>query len=72
MREECIKEILKSYYKWKAVGVAGIWIGAGVACLSSTGDIPALIIFLAMFSSLLYTIIGAPDFYAKWIRKKGD
>ena len=69
MREECIKEILKSYYKWKAVGVAGIWIGAGIACLSSTGDISALIMFLAALSSLLYSMIGALEFNVKWKEK---
>ena len=71
MREESIKEILNSYYKWKAVGVAGIWIGAGIACLSSTGDAPTFIVFLATLSSLLYTMIGAPEFSMKW-KNRGD
>jgi len=61
MKEETIKEIIRSYYKWKAVGVSGIWMGAAIASLFAEGEIKLAVMLLATLSSLLFMIFGIPE-----------
>ena len=54
-------EIAESYYKWKAVGVVGIWLGSGVACIGKDPNTALVILLIATFASLIYCLVGVPE-----------
>jgi len=61
MKEETIKEIIVSYYKWKAIGIVGIWMGAAISSIYATGDFKLAIMTLALLASLLFMIFDIPE-----------
>ena len=65
------KDVIKSYYKWKGIGVVGIWLGSGIASLGKTIELTLAIIVLDVFASLLYCLIGMPQVSYK-IKKRDD
>jgi len=51
-------EIVKSYFKWKAVATCGIWAGAGVACLTA-GSLSPVVCAFAFLTTFIVWIVGS-------------
>ena len=51
-------EIIKSYFKWKAVATCGIWAGTGVACLTA-GPLSPFICAIAFLATYIVWAAGS-------------
>ena len=61
MRSKELAEVFKTYYKWRAIGVIGIWISVGISAFSGSLNITTIACSFGLLATFFFLTIGVPE-----------